>query len=180
MLKKIGIIIFLFGILFLIQLFSHTVKTLENPAITPVTTAVISTPKKPVTLLMVGDMMFDRGIKRSVENNFAGDFSKLFENVPELNLVDITFGNLEGPITQSNDKRGSIYSFKFDPSIANALSGAGFDVVSFANNHVGDYGQEGFVDSLKYLFNEDILFAGAGVNKSDASRAKIINVRGKR
>lgn len=180
MIKKVGIIIFLFGVLFLIQLFTRTVKTLENPTITPVAATVISTPEKPVTLLMVGDMIFDRGIKRSVENNFTGDFSKLFENVPELNLVDITFGNLEGPITQSNDKRGSIYSFKFEPRVADALSGAGFDVVSFSNNHVGDYGQEGFVDTLKYLFNEDILFAGAGLNKSEALTAKVINVRGKK
>jgi poly-gamma-glutamate synthesis protein (capsule biosynthesis protein) len=129
---------------------------------------------------MVGDIMLDRGVARSVNNNFDGDFSKVFENVSELKQTDITFGNLEGPITTSTNKRGSIYSFKMEPSVAGVLSNAGFDIISFANNHVGDYGQEGFEDTLKYLNENNILAAGAGLNIEDTSLARIITVRGKK
>lgn len=179
MIRKIGLFLFLSLSLFLIWLIQYTIEYVSNPRIEPVG-AVVSYPEKAITLALVGDMMLDRGIARSVDKNFGGDYSKMFENVPEIKQTDITFGNLEGPITKSNDKRGSAFSFKMNPVVASVLGQAGFDVVSFANNHVGDYGQAGFVDTLKYLENSNVLFTGAGMNIEDASTARIVNVRGKK
>ena len=38
------------------------------------------------TLMFVGDIMLDRGVKRSVEKNFGGDFGGLFVNLEVENL----------------------------------------------------------------------------------------------
>ncbi|MFA5773633.1 MAG: CapA family protein [Candidatus Paceibacterota bacterium] len=140
---------------------------------------VIETPKvKTTTLFFVGDMMFTRGVKSSVDKNFGGDYSKLFENLPLLKDADILFGNLEGDVSLVGNNVGSKYSFKMDPSILPVLKDAGFDIVSFANNHVGDWNMSAFKDTLSRLKDIGILKTGAGVNKEDATNPTIIEKNG--
>jgi poly-gamma-glutamate capsule biosynthesis protein CapA/YwtB (metallophosphatase superfamily)/LAS superfamily LD-carboxypeptidase LdcB len=177
MIKKIGLIVFFVTAAFLLSLLQYTARYIKNA---PVDLPLSSADRQPITIALVGDMMFDRGVARSVLQNYGGDFSRLFEYVPELRSTDITFGNLEGPITTSTDRRGSIYSFKMNPSVAQTVRTAGFDVVSFANNHVGDYGMSGFVDTMQHLSDAGVFYAGAGVTKDDASRARIIAVKNKK
>lgn len=127
-----------------------------------------------VTLGFVGDIMMDRGVKTSVIKNFGGDYNKLFAEADTLEDPDIMFGNLEGPISDKGVKVGSIYSFRMDPLGTGALKDAGFDIVSFANNHVGDYSDAAFLDTLGRLEEDNILYAGAGENYTEASRPTII------
>ncbi len=139
-------------------------------------------PKKPITLLFVGDIMSDRGVRRSVVKNLEGDYSRLFSNIPEIGVVDIAFANLEGPVadTTTGKRKGSIYSFRMDPKTVEALSFAGFDVVSFANNHVGDYGIPAFIETMRLLREKNIAYAGTGMNYVEAVRPTVFNVRGMR
>ncbi len=133
-----------------------------------------------VTLGFAGDIMLDRSVKISVNKNFNGDYSKLFENAGALAEPDITFANLEGPVsTKGSDKR-NLYSFRMDPATLPVMKSAGIDVVSFANNHVGDWGRAAFDDSLVQLENAGILVCGAGVNKEAASLPAIIEEKGLR
>ncbi|HQM18939.1 MAG TPA: CapA family protein, partial [Candidatus Paceibacterota bacterium] len=122
----------------------------------------------------VGDMMLARGVESSVNKNFGGDFSELFKNVPELKEADILFGNLEGPISNNGNNVGSIYSFRHKLLILPALKKAGFDVLSFANNHIGDWNVKAFNDTLTHLKDYDILVTGAGENKVVAETPAII------
>lgn len=144
----------------------------------------VTPPEKPslknnsVTLSFVGDIMFDRGVKNSVENNFGNDYSKLFEKIPHLAQADIAFANLEGPISNQGKNVGSKYSFRFDPSVATAIKQAGIDIVSFANNHVGDWGHTAFNDTLSHLTTSSILYTGAGKNSQEASTVSIIESKG--
>lgn len=139
--------------------------------ITPVTT-----PK--TTIFFVGDMMLTRGVESSVIKNFGGDFSKLFENLPEFKNADILFGNLEGDVSDIGNNVGSKYSFRMNPIIIPAIKEAGFDIVSFANNHVGDWNMSAFKDTLSRLNDAGILKTGAGINKSDAENPTIIEKNG--
>ncbi len=136
--------------------------------------------KKEVTIALVGDIMLDRGVKRSVEQNFSGDYSALFQNVPELFEADIAFANLEGPIAAGGRNVGSQYSFRMSPAVLPALKGAGFDVLSFANNHVGDWSREAFLETLTLLNQSQIAYVGAGINKQEAFVPKIISTNGQR
>lgn len=140
----------------------------------------IKEPAKPdtVRMMFVGDMMFDRGVESSVNRNFDGDFGKLFENLEILKEADVVFGNLEGPVSDKGRNVGSIYSFRMDPVILPILKEYGFDMVSFANNHVGDYSQAAFEDTLSRLAENNISYTGAGWNKSDVSKVKIIEKNG--
>lgn len=148
------------------------------PAVTLPLTDKKSEEPKPVRMIFVGDVMFDRGVESSVNKNYGGNFSKLFEKTPFIADADITFANLEGPVTDQGNNVGSKYSFQMNPVVLPVLKNLGFDIVSFANNHVGDWNIDGFLDTLKRLNENNIMFAGAGNNKSEAQQVKIIERNG--
>ncbi|MES2931056.1 MAG: CapA family protein [Patescibacteria group bacterium] len=137
-------------------------------------------PSKETTLFFVGDIMLDRGVESSVARNFNGDYRTLFDNVGSLHNADILFGNLEGDISDKGANVGSEFSFRMDPKVADTLSEAGFDIVSFANNHVGDWGVPVFADTLERLASAGIEKTGAGKNKKEAEAPVIIKKNGVR
>jgi D-alanyl-D-alanine carboxypeptidase/poly-gamma-glutamate capsule biosynthesis protein CapA/YwtB (metallophosphatase superfamily) len=121
-----------------------------------------------VTLAFAGDIMLDRGVKNSVMKNFGGDYSKLFDNLGILNKSDVVFANLEGTASDQGKDLRNLYSFRMDPSVVPALAGAGINIVSMANNHVGDWGRDAFVDTLARLRENEILYTGGGSNSREA------------
>lgn len=127
-----------------------------------------------VTILFGGDIMLDRGVKSSVNNNFNGDYSALFEKLDILKRSDITFANLEGPVSDIGKDIRNLYSFRMNPSVIPALKGAGISVVSVANNHMGDWGRDAYVDTLERLKENEILYIGGGINKEKAEQPTII------
>ena len=68
-----------------------------------------------------------------------------------LQQADLVFANLESVISDKGTNQGSIYSFRADPKTLEGLTYAGFDVLSVANNHSFDYGQEAFLDSIESI-----------------------------
>lgn len=135
-----------------------------------------TTPK--TKIYFVGDMMLTRGVESSVNKNFNGSFMELFKNVPELKDADILFGNLEGPISDTGNNVGSKYSFRMNPAVLDTLKNVGFNILSFANNHVGDWNVSAFNDTLSRLTENDIKMTGAGNNKEEASTPVIVTKNG--
>ncbi len=127
-----------------------------------------------VKLAFLGDIMLDRGVKSSVRKNFNGDYSALFANMGELNKNDIVFANLEGPASNVGDDKHNLYSFRMDPETIPALKGSGIDILSVANNHVGDWGREAYADTLSHLKENEILYAGGGMTEQEAEEPTII------
>lgn len=132
-------------------------------------------PTKPLTkIYFVGDIMLTRGVESSVHKNFNGDYYELFKNATELKEADILFGNLEGPISSLGNNVGSKYSFRMNPNVLSAIKKVGFNIFSFANNHVGDWNVSAFENTLSLLKENEIFFTGAGTNKSEARQPAII------
>lgn len=130
---------------------------------------------KKISLGFVGDIMLDRGIKASIEKYGRGDYIFAFEKIKDyLNDFDILFGNLEGPISDKGTLSGSIYSFRMDPHSAKSLKEAGFDILSVANNHIGDWGRLAMEDTFKNFKNAGIIYSGGGENKEEAYEIKTI------
>ncbi|MEK7631023.1 MAG: CapA family protein [Patescibacteria group bacterium] len=127
-----------------------------------------------IKLLFTGDIMMDRGIRATVEKH-RGDYLFPFEHITEkLRSADLAFGNLEGPISDVGSKQGSIYSFRMDPAVTKALYDVGFDIVSLANNHMGDYGRGAMEDTMRRLRRAGIEYTGAGWNKKEAYDVTVI------
>jgi len=135
--------------------------------------------KKNVSLAFVGDIMLDRGVKSSVNKNFFGDYGELFSKVSDrLQKYDILVGNLEGPISNGGVDGGGVYSFRFEPKVAEVLKDVGFDILSIANNHIYNWGGVAFIDTLKSISEIKIDYIGGGFTGTEAYKEKIINLEG--
>lgn len=78
------------------------------------------------------------------------DGASMFADVRELlQDADLTFGNLEGPLCDTGSTTkcrpdtppGRCYAFRTPERYGRYYKEAGFDVVSTANNHAGDFGE---------------------------------------
>ncbi|MBU0990867.1 MAG: CapA family protein [Proteobacteria bacterium] len=65
-----------------------------------------------------------------------------------------------------------------EPDAVNGLTYAGFDIVSVANNHIGDYDFEGMTDSFERLEDAGIDHAGGGLDFDKAHTPVIKNING--
>ena len=137
----------------------------------------ISGDEKKVNLLFAGDIQLSRAIGKRMENenDYLWSFRLIASTTRE---ADIMFGNLEGPISDKGSDLGGLYSFRADPRSAAGLEYAGFDIVSVANNHIGDWGREALADTLSTLEKYGIKYVGGGRNKEEAHTVKIIESHG--
>lgn len=130
-----------------------------------------------ITLLFVGDIMLSRAIGSIMEKR--QDWTHPFLLMKDfLSAPDLTVGNLEGPISERGMKVGSIYSFRADPRSVDGLAYAGFDIVSIANNHMWDYGEEAFLDTLGIVSSRQVAYMGGGKTFEEAHAPVIKDIRG--
>jgi poly-gamma-glutamate synthesis protein (capsule biosynthesis protein) len=137
-------------------------------------TQVVLRPERTYTMLFVGDIMLDRLVAKRVAR--AQDPLLPFLLIAhKLRSADIAFANLEGPVSDRGVNQGSKYSFRFEPvGTINALTFAGFDVISLANNHIWDWGTSALLDTLTHLRGAGIETIGAGANKEEANQPAIV------
>lgn len=87
-----------------------------------------------------------------------------------LSSADVTFGNLEGVILNKGGKQKYCknpklcYLFRSPEAYLNNLKTVGFDVLSTANNHAGDFGNEGRTNTMKMLDSLGFHHAGQLTN----------------
>jgi len=179
---KILIIFLLFlfcsGVVFVLRFFLVNPSLIENKPNRTIETPQIVEDKS-ITLILVGDIMLDRGVKYMVEKYGNGDFRfPFFEIADYLKMADIVFGNLEGPISDKGEKVGSIYSFRNNPKSIEGLTFAGFDIISLANNHAFDYGRKALEDTFLRLKNASINYVGTGINEKEAYSPIIKDING--
>lgn len=153
------------------------VVPIERPDV-PVTIVkyIRPAPAREATLIAVGDMMLSRTVAKRMREHGA-DYPFL-ETQTFLNSADITFGNLETPITPGEPVKAFEMSFRADPEAARALKNAGFDVVSLANNHTPNFGAQGLEDTFGYLRDEGIAYVGAGMNATEAAQPALVSANG--
>ena len=123
--------------------------------------------EREITIIGVGDIMLGStfpapGILPPRDNPLL----LLGSLADTLASADITFGNLEGsfldygaPAKKCRDTT-ICYLFKMPERYSKALAVAGFDMLSIANNHFGDFGYPARMRTMKLLDSLDIKYAG--------------------
>ncbi len=127
-----------------------------------------------VTLLFAGDIML--GGKAGIEIQEKRD---PFRHVAKLlGSADVRIGNLENPITDhAVATPNKPFVFKAAPQSAEVLAHH-FDVLSLANNHMGDYGEQGVLDTLLHLNQQQIKAVGGGKTLASAHHPGLFTVNG--
>ena len=94
---------------------------------------------------------------------------------PDVHLI-----NLETAVTESEEYwPGKGINYRMHPRNIPAITAAGIDVCSLANNHVLDWGFAGLTETLATLQGAGIRVAGAGQSLAEAAAPAIVPAAGK-
>lgn len=127
------------------------------------------------TLTFVGDVMLARGVQDTILE-YGADYV-LNETADILRNSNFVFGNMESPLSyRGKPNLFKNVCFRADPKTASLLSYGKFKVMSLANNHIFDYGEEALLDTIDNLRKIDVIPVGAGDDKSQAYKPVIFNL----
>lgn len=88
----------------------------------------------------------------SITKDFGPTYDALFSHAGKLKDCDYLVGNLESPIAGSEMLyTHERYCFNTPEGYAEAMKRAGFDMITLANNHCMDRGEEGIIRTLSNL-----------------------------
>lgn len=112
-----------------------------------------------VTIMATGDVLTARTVNQKTRslNNFNWPFEKTAD---VLKSADLTFINLETPLTAECATKTDGMVFCGDTRSVNGLKFAGVDVVNYANNHAGNKGKEGVMETNNVLQQNGFLVTG--------------------
>lgn len=119
-----------------------------------------------ITVIGVGDIMLGTNYPAPgyLPPNEGRDILAPVHSI--LQAADVSFANLEGTFLtgQGTPKQtanpANCYVFKSPDHYVENLSAAGIDVVSIANNHIGDFGSTGKQNTTRMLDSVGISYAG--------------------
>ena len=125
-----------------------------------------------VTLTVVGDVMLTRGVPDPA--------AALAPMRDRLRAADVTVGNLESTLSTRGAPTQGGDSFGGSPALVPLLERAGFDALSLANNHSGDYGEQALLDTMATLRRSRVAPFGAGADVAAAARPAYVERDGVR
>lgn len=127
-----------------------------------------------VTITFAGDILFDANyavMARVVQN--GGDIASGIapDLIGEMKSADIMMLNNEFPYSDRGEPlEDKQFTFRAKTSAVSYLNDLGVDIVSLANNHAYDYGENAFLDTMTTLEEAGIVYVGAGRNLKEARK----------
>ncbi len=163
-------------------------------------------PKQAWTLVAGGDILLDRGVSLAIGGRRDGTdypfdggtaditgickdcspfgwdtpYTKRTGNAGAVRALvkgaDLAIANFENPAPNAWRFHDHGTVFSANPKNIAVLKSAGIDWVSMANNHIGDAGRNGILQTAANLDKYGIAHSGAGANTTQAHKAALIKV----
>jgi Bacterial capsule synthesis protein PGA_cap len=160
------------------------------------------------TMFAGGDILLDRGVyqtvrlrRKGVDFPFDGgtaeitsrckDCSSMGWDLPRtrrtgnagavrelISGADLAIANFENPAPNRFRYHTSGTTFTADPRLIDGLVNAGIDYVSIANNHIGDAGDNGILQTIANLRKRGLKYSGAGKNLAAARAPAMLEANG--
>ena len=92
--------------------------------------------------------------------------------------ADIAMANFENPAPNRFTWHKAKTVFTADPTLIDGLVKAGIDYVGIANNHIGDAGNNGILQTIANLKKRGLKYSGAGKDLAAAQRPAILDANG--
>ncbi|MCL1797162.1 MAG: CapA family protein [Eggerthellaceae bacterium] len=137
-----------------------------------------------VKLTFSGDLILLEDGVRNAWNGSGYDFSSAFEYSSKyISEADLAVGVFEGPCaggeySTSNYGDGKPLRLNFPDSFAKAVSNAGFDLVTTANNHLLDKGSRGALRTLDILDSVGLSHIGSYRSQAEKDTVTIKEIAG--
>lgn len=127
-----------------------------------------------VTFAFAGDILLDdeyammfhyRTRGSDINDTFSADL------LERMRSADVFMLNNEFPFsTRGTPTEGKTFTFRANPANVDIYELLGVDIVSLANNHAYDFGEEALLDTFTTLENAGIPYVGAGRNIEEARK----------
>ena len=134
-----------------------------------------------INLLVSGDFCPQGKVSEFIS---MGKYEKFEgELCEEIKRADISVVNLEAPIVGRYSpspilKHGP--NLKAPDNTLKALEYMGFNMVTLANNHILDYGEEGLNNTICQLDKTSLKYVGAGKSLEEAQKTTYVDVKGEK
>lgn len=135
-----------------------------------------------VTIALAGDVMLGRLVNDAIPRvGLAYPWGNMIDTI---NSADLFLINLECALTAHREawRDGSMKAFYFraEPAVVETLRLGGVDFASLANNHAGDFREDGLLETVRVLDSAGIQHAGAEENLSAARKPARLGANGLR
>ncbi|MGQ8630997.1 CapA family protein [Agrobacterium sp. DKPNP3] len=93
---------------------------------------------------------------------------------------DLVWGSCEVQFSNTGHRTDSPIAYLVDPSVADDLARAGFNLMTVATNHTRDFGIAAFQDTLSHLDRAGITTVGGGNDLAAAQAPRLVEIAGTR
>ena len=135
-----------------------------------------------LSLIMVGDCLIHGAIYLDAQEGNTYNFYKMIDKIkPIISKYDLAFYNQESLLGGTSLGLSSYPRFNAPQEVGDAFLDAGFNLVSFANNHALDMGEKGILSSLNYWKDKQekgIMTAGSYASFEDREKDVIMEKNG--
>lgn len=152
----------------------------EKPTPVTTTTTAYVEPEKRASLIMFGDCLLHGAVYGDADNHDGTyNFDKMFEYIkPVIQNYDLAFYNQESIIGGKELGLSTYPRFNSPEEIGETMTNMGFNLVSLANNHTLDRGEQGVLNSVAYWSEKDAMVAGSYDSFESRDKVQIGTVNG--
>ncbi len=122
-----------------------------------------------ITISATGDVTLSSDIKQPKDINFFSVYDKekdnayFFKNVKTIfEKDDMILINFEGTLSDRGSRVDKKWAFRGKPSYIDILTQGSVEAVAFANNHVKDYGEVSYTDTIECFKKAGIVYSSYG------------------
>lgn len=124
--------------------------------------------EKRLSLVMVGDALIHGSVYDDAKTVDGYDFTgMLLEMKPIISSYDLAFYNQESILGGTELGLSTYPRFNSPYQVGDAFLDAGFNLVSLANNHTLDRGEQAILNSMNYWKTKDAYVAGSYSSEED-------------
>ncbi len=149
-----------------------------------VTEATTEPEEEYITILAVGDNLYHKSLSQSgIKEDGTYDYTPVYRAMRYLiSAADIAVINQETPMAGESYGIQTYPKFNVPQQISDAMVWAGFDVVSFATNHMLDMGRQGLIDTAQYWKDKhpDVLVTGIALSQEERDAVPYVECKGKK
>lgn len=155
----------------------------STPSPTPEPTpAPVPTPEVcSLDLFMVGDcLVHDAVFNDALQEDGTYDFTDMFTEIPSLlEGYDLRYYNQEAILGGEELGYSGYPMFNCPSAVGDALTDMGFNLVSLANNHSLDRGEQGIINSMEYWkAKKDTVTAGTNLSREERDEIPVYEKNG--
>ncbi len=140
-----------------------------------------------ITISAAGDVTLSSDIKQPASVNFFAVYNKqkndayFLKNVKSIfEQDDMTIVNFEGTLSNKGSRVDKQWAFRGKPSYIDILTEGSVEAVAFANNHVRDYGDVSYTDTIKSFDKAGIVYssdAQIGIFEAQGIKIGMISIQ---